>query len=403
MPGKMASGGPCFGFPRANHHDNIMRPLLSCLRQTWSAAAAGLLWIPRRLRGLTGSLRFWALSLIVVLVVLVLYYALADRYAPLTTDAYVQAFVIQVAPQVEGRVVRVAVREADEVKTGDLLFELDPRPFEHKAALLEARLVQVLQDVKELDTDLAAARAEQERAQAEANLAGIVFQQERQLYKADSTTERRFLEAQEKNRASQAALRAAGEKLRHVEQALAARIGDDHARVAQVKAQLAEARLHLEYTRVYAPCDALITDLQLREGAYVRTGEAALTLIDLHHWIVVANFRENALTRLSAGQPALVALRGAPGQLLDARVTAVGRGVGQGQGVPSGKLPDVKRSSSWMPPSQRFQVRLELTEPQAVPLRVGMTASVSVYTQPEGVLNDITEAWHKLLAWLYYL
>jgi multidrug resistance efflux pump len=56
-----------------------------------------------------------------------------------------------------------------------------------------------------------------------------------------------------------------------------------------------------------------------------------------------------------------------------------------------------------MPPSQRFQVRLELTEPQAVPLRVGMTASVSVYTQPEGVLNDITEAWHKLLAWLYYL
>ncbi|MBL8795081.1 MAG: efflux RND transporter periplasmic adaptor subunit, partial [Planctomycetia bacterium] len=256
---------------------------------------------------------------------------------------------------------------------------------------------------KELDTDLAAARSEQERVQAEATLAGVVFQQERQLYKADSTTERRFLEAQEKHRASQAALRTAGEKIRRIEQMLAARVGDDHARVAEVKAQLAEAKLNLSYTRVYAACDASITDLQLREGAYVRTGEAALTLIDLKHWTVVGNFRENALSQVAPGQPALVALRSVPGHLYQARVTAVGRGVGQGQGVPSGRLPDVKRATSWLPPSQRFQVRLELTDAQAPPLRVGMTASVSVYTEPEGMLNDLTTAWHRVLSWFYYL
>ncbi|MBL8798752.1 MAG: biotin/lipoyl-binding protein, partial [Planctomycetia bacterium] len=107
-----------------------MRPLLTALHRT----AAGLRAVPTWLRGRARSLRFWAGMLVLVLVLLVLYYALADRYVPLTTDAYVQAFVVQVAPQVEGRVVRVAVHEADEVKTGDLLFALDPRPFEHKVA-----------------------------------------------------------------------------------------------------------------------------------------------------------------------------------------------------------------------------------------------------------------------------
>lgn len=170
-----------------------------------------------------------------------------------------------------------------------------------------------------------------------------------------------------------------------------------------MQAQLAEAQLNLAYTRVTAPCDGIIPDLQLRDGAYVAAGQGALALIDTREWLVVANLRENSLAHLRVGQPALVALQGAPGRLLRARVASVGWGVGQGQGVPSGMLPDVKRPNSWIPPSQRFQVRLVLEEPDAVPLRVGMTGSVSVYTEPEGVLNDITRAVHQVIAWLYYL
>ncbi len=380
-----------------------MRSILVFLRGVLAAVAAVLLAIPRALRRLAGSFRFWVLVLVAVLAGLVGYYALADRYTPLTTDAYVQAYVVQVAPQVEGRVVRVAVREGEHVRAGDLLFAVDPRPFEHKVARLVARQATARQAVRELSSDLAAACAEEERGRAEEKLAGIIFEQEQRLYRGQSTTERRFQEARQRHKASQAALRAAVEKVHHAEEALAARVGDEHALVAQAGAQLAEARLLLEYTRVHAPCDGLITDLQLRTGAYVHTGQAALTLIDTRHWQVVANFRENALVRMRPGQPALVALRGRPGELLPARVTAVGWGVGQGQGVPSGLLPDVKRSTSWIPPSQRFQVRLELCRPEAVPLRVGMTCSVSVYTEPEGWLNDVTEGWHQFLSWLYFL
>jgi multidrug efflux system membrane fusion protein len=180
-------------------------------------------------------------------------------------------------------------------------------------------------------------------------------------------------------------------------------INGEHALIAQAKAQLAEAKLNLDYAKVYAPCAGMITNLQLREGAYAHVGQSVLTCIDTGQWVVIANYREDCLTRMRAGQPALVAFRQAPGRLLPARVESIGWGVSQGQGIPSGQLPDVKNQTSWIPLSQRFQVRLLLDDSNAVPPRVGLTGSVSVYTESEGFLNRVTEAIHRILAWLYYL
>ena len=77
-----------------------------------------------------------------LLILLLAYYALADRRTPLTTDAYVQAYVVQIAPQVAGQVVQVAVSEGQQVEAGARLFALDPRPFEHAVAKLEAKLAE---------------------------------------------------------------------------------------------------------------------------------------------------------------------------------------------------------------------------------------------------------------------
>jgi multidrug resistance efflux pump len=368
-------------------------------------------WVPlqviavgfRGLRYLAGSFRFWVLVILTLILLLITYYVLADIYTPFTTDAYVQAYVVQVAPQVGEKVIRVYVREGDRVAAGALLFELDSALFEHKVTYLEAKLVEAEHQVKQLEADLAAARAGNERSMADADYAAAVHRQEQAIFNTDSTTERRYLEAVQKNKASQAAVRQSASAVHRIQDALDARIAGEHALVAQVKAQLAEARLNRAYTRVHAPCDGLITDLQLREGAYVHIGQAAMTLIDTSRWLVVANFRENSLARLREGQPAHIAFRGLPGRFFDARVVSVGWGVNQGQGVPSGQLPDVKIPSSWVPPAQRFQVRLALDDPESVSPRVGMTGSVAVYTEPEGTLNEVTRFWHRVIAWLYYL
>ncbi len=360
-------------------------------------------WTWRCARWFAGSFRFWLLVVLSVLVVLVIYHALSDHYTPMTTDAYVQAYVVQVAPQVAGQVVRVYARNGEKVKAGALLFEIDPRPFEHKVAYLQARLIETVQRVKQLETERTAAQAEHARLKAEADYAATVHQQEEMIYKKQATTERKYLEARDRYRAARAAAERAAVQVQHVEESLQARVGKEHALVAMVKAQLAEAELNLTYTRVLAPCEGVITDLQLRDGAYAHVGQSVLTIIDTSTWLIVAHFRENALRNMEEGQPALVALQGRPGELLPARVVSTGRGVRQGQGIPSGTLPDVKRQASWVEPAQRFQVRLVLEEAESVPLRVGMTGSVSVYTEPEGRMHEITRAIHQLLAWLYYL
>jgi len=366
--------------------------------------ASALRALGRRWRVRFSSFRFWVLFLLLLVVLLAVYFGLADRRTPYTTDAYVQAYVVQVAPQVSGQVVSVGVREGSEVSAGALLFEIDPRPFEHRVALLEAKQVETAHQVKQLGTERAVAKADLERLQAEADFAKTVHRQEAEIFKNSSTTERKYLDSVQKHKASQAALEKGVQRVKLAEEALDARVGDEHALLAQVRAQLAEAKLNLSFARTYAPCDGIITDLQLRPGAFVHLGQSALTVIDRREWLIVANIRENSLRHVQEGQPALVALQAKPGQLLRAKVVAVGWGIGVGQGVPSGKLPEIKRQVSWVPAAQRFQVRLALDDLDAAgTLRVGMTGSVSIYTAgEEGILSDLTRGFHQLLSWFYY-
>jgi len=348
----------------------------------------------RRLSWLLRSFVFW---------LLVVYFVAADRTTPLTTDAYVQAYVVQVAPQVGGQVVRVHVHEGQHVASGEPLFEIDPRPFEHKVAMYRAKLVETEYHIKQLEAQLAAAKAEQRQLAAEQEYARVVYRQEKEIFDRESTTERKYVDATQKLKAAEAAVERAGNEIQDVEHALAAHIGTDHASVAQVKAELAEAELNLSYTKVVAPCSGVITNLQLVEGAYAHVGQAVLACIDTRHWLVVANFRERSLEYMQPGQKALVAFQAIPGRLFPAEVQVLGYGVSQGQGIPSGLLPDVKNQTMWVPAAQRFQVRLVLDEPQDLPLRVGMTGSVSVYIGQPRLLTRLTRALHQLVAWLYYL
>jgi multidrug resistance efflux pump len=359
------------------------------------------LWTwPRRL---LRSPRFWIALFLALIVLLVLYYALANCYTPFTNDAYVQAYVIQVAPQVDGQVVRVCVTENQRVEKGALLFEIDPRPFAYKVRHLEASVEQNKQLVAQMDSELRAARAEEAKIAADEAYAQAVFEQESAIYKKDATTERRFLDAKQKHLATKAQREKARAVIRQKEQALEAMLGDEHAVVAESKAQLSTARLNLEWTKVYAPVTGYITNLQLQPGSYVRPGVPALTCIDAERWWVVANFRENNLEYIRPGQPATIAFKSYPGRVFPAVVQSVGWGVAQGQGVPSGELPGIRNPPEWVPAPQRFQVRVVLADHVELPFRVGATGAVTVYATDEPVLSGLADIWQWLAAYLNYL
>ena len=159
----------------------------------WLASA--LKAILSRTRRVLLTARAWVLFALCVIAVLVAYYILSDQYTPFTTDAYVQAYVVQVAPRVEGQVVHVFVEENQPVKKDDLLFEIDPRPFQYQIALLEAKRVEAVQQVAQLESDLAAAKADDERLVAEEDYARVVNDQEQEIYKREATTDRLYVQA----------------------------------------------------------------------------------------------------------------------------------------------------------------------------------------------------------------
>lgn len=364
-------------------------------RILWDFATAPL----RLLR----SARVWAALLLTLVATLVAYYALANTWTPFTADAYVQAYVVQVAPRVAGEVVAVAVTENQRVQRGELLFEIDSRPFAHKVHRLEARLALAVQQVAQLENALQAARADEAHLAADEAFALAVHEQEQSIFKQGSTTERKMLDARQKHLAARALVEKSQALVREKEDALRAKVGVEHALVAEARAELASARLDLEWCRVLAPCNGRVTDLQLRAGAVAVAGRPLLTCIDTERWWIVANFRENSLEHVRPGQPASLAFKTYPGRLFHGTVESVGYGVGQGQGMPSGDLPAVKAPAGWVPLPQRFPVRVSLDDFHGEPLRIGATASVTIFTGADNPLNGVARWWQEMEAWLYYM
>jgi multidrug resistance efflux pump len=378
----------------------ILRHLLQALR---AAALFPLRALRVGARQVLLSARVWVLFILLVIAVLIGFYVESDRHTPFTMDAYVQAYVIQVAPRVEGQVVHFYVKENEAVKKGEPLFEIDPRPFQHRVALLEAKRVEAVQQVAQLEAELSAARAEDDRLVAQEAYARTVHGQEQETYKQQATTDRRYTEAVQNHKAAQAAVERSRAQICKVERALAARIGEEHALVAAVQAQLAEARLNLEWTRVEAPANGYVTDVQLREGSFVHVGKPVLTCIDGDQWWVVGNFRENSMENIRPGQRVGLTFNAYPGRVFPGVVQTAGWGVDQGQGAPSGSLPAIPEPKNWIRLAQRFQVRITPELPPGCPLRVGATASVAVYTRDEHWLNPVTETIQEIEAALEHL
>jgi len=342
--------------------------------------------------------KFWVILIISLIILLIFYYALLDRYTPYTDDAYIQTYVVQVAPQVEGRVVGVYVENNQFVEKGQKLFSLDPRPYEYSVNELKATLVQTQQEVDQLKSAIVI--AEQGVIQAEANL---VFAQSQYndlvpLAEKNYIAQLELDSARDQMQSAEALLNQAKAELESAEQALEYTIDGEFAIIREIESQLAYAEYNLAQTTVYAPSDGYITNLQLVNGSYVDVGDAVLTFVDDESWWVVANFRENSIGRIREGQSAEISISMYPGAIFQAVVENADWGVSAGQGVPSGELPDVENPENWFNLSQRFPVRLKITnmDEEKYPLRVGATVSVAVFTDGGFVLNGLAGFWLRI-------
>jgi multidrug efflux system membrane fusion protein len=360
---------------------------------------------------------------------------------PRTDDAEVFANFIGIAPQVDGPITNLAVQDNAFIKQGGLLFEIDPRPYSYalerarsdldtlegqiegqtrtiasqKSAVGAARantdsaaanVDHAAAAVNEAQANVTSAKAQLDSAEAELAYTSNNFHRLEPLLARQFVTVDQVEQARTAVTARQQAVDQARSQVVQAEAAVRS-AGAQHeqakAAAQQSRAQLAQsqhsvltlepltaqregkaagirtAEYNLNNTRVYAPFDALVTNLTISQGAYAHAGQQVFTLIDTRVWWVVANFRETQLKHIQPGMHADVYVLSRPAVRYDGVVDSVGFGVQPDStlvGSFSTGLPDVQRSLNWVHLATRFPVRVRILAPETEPFRLSESAVV---------------------------
>jgi len=348
--------------------------------------------------------RRWTLIVLGLIVILFLYSLIADRLTPYTSQATVQAFVVRMAPDVAGRVIEVNVIDNQRAKAGDVLFRIDPQPYEIALKQAEARLASVGQTI---GASTAAVTSAQERLiEAEAKRDNVREQANRvlQLVEKGVYAKARQDQATKEIEVAEASVREAASEVERARQELGPQ-GNDNPQFREALAAVEQAKLDLIRTTVLAPSDGVITNLQLTDGEFVAVGQAALTFIDTRDVWINANFRENSLENVKPGDPVELVLDTLPGRVFAAEVQSVGWGVSQGSIDPDTGLPKINEPVGLVRNPQRFTVKIEPNREDYVPgsVRYGSQANVIVYATDNAVVNAIGAFWIRLVAMLTYV
>jgi multidrug resistance efflux pump len=351
--------------------------------------------------------RMGASVVAVLLVASLLWYFVADRLTPYTSQARVQAFVVPVAAEVAGKVLTVHVRNNDEVEAGQVLFEIDPS--QYRIALQRSRsdYEAIRYSVNAGAAAVEAAKASLQAAQANYDKADKDATRQERLYEEDPGTisVRRLEGAQATRIQARAQAKAAEADLRRAQE-MAGASGDDNAQLVSARSAAEKAELDLARTRVLAPARGLVTDLRIDAGHFAQAGAPVMTLIAIHDLWINAEMTENNLGNIEAGDEVSIVFDVLPGEVFKGRIRSVGHGVNSGEQTQPGTLPTIQNSRDWLRQAQRFPVQVEIdpSEQARLPgVRVGGQAEVLVYTGDNPVMNFLGATYIRLMSYLSYL
>ncbi|KAF1694604.1 HlyD family secretion protein [Pseudoxanthomonas koreensis] len=316
--------------------------------------------------------------------------------APSSADVRVVNYVVQVVPRVAGRVIEVPVEANRPVKKGEVLFRIDPVPFQQELNALEAKLPEMEAKLdsaqayqRELGEQLKSARSARESVASRLALAERRQKQTAELAStgAGSVFDREQAETEAASLRSE--LASATATVAQVEQKLSAQTRDGQlsevaqakAAIEQLRAQIAEASWQLEQTTVYAPADGSVINLQLRVGSYAANLPLTpvMTFVEQEQW-VLAMYAQNELRYIEPGNEAEVALKVMPNRIIKCEVDSVVWASSTGQLPMGGTLPG-QNVTQPVPPG-KIAVRLRpVGADEHTFLAMGAQGQGAVYTE----------------------
>ena len=300
------------------------------------------------------------------------------QFAPYSKSAFVQTYVVQMAPEWGGKVAEVYAKPNVPIKKGDPLFQMDTQEKQYRVDLYAAQLAAADTQVAELAQQLKQASAQVAQVKADLEIEKVMYQQVKDAAGGGAASTYRLESVRQKVVSLEAQLLAAEAERDAAQLALDSNVDNKPTAVAEALANLNVARYYLEQTTVRAPTDGYVSNLQLHPGGFVRLKTPVMTFISSEeHWIV-AKLLQNGIQRVAPGDAAEVAFAMYPGKVFDAEVVSVVWANGSAQGVPSGVLPQEQQ----IHPGMEFFVRLRMTEKDPdYPLRFGARAIVAIYSK----------------------
>lgn len=296
--------------------------------------------------------------------------------APSSSDVRVMNYVVQVVPRVTGRVIEVPIEPNEPVREGDVLFRIDPTPYELEVRRLQARIPELQARVassealvRQLEDELQAAIENRSVVSAQFDLAETRVEQTRELADAGAGSRFDFEQAEAtlaSLRAQYAAADAAVSRARarlsaRSEEGELAEVAEARAALVQVETQVERARWDLDQTVVRAPSDGRAVNLQLRVGSYAAALPISpvMSFVEDEQWIL-AMFRQNELRKIQEGDHAEFALRTYPNRIIQGHVESIVWASGTGQLPLGGMIPET--SLKGYVPEGRYAVRLAVAE-----------------------------------------
>jgi RND family efflux transporter MFP subunit len=278
------------------------------------------------------STAFIVTSTVVVLALLAAL-GMYQRYStqPWTRDGQVRANIVGIASRVAGPIVQIPIRDNQQVKKGDLLFEIDPSTY--------------IATVNNCGAKLQQAQAAQIQAKQE-------LDRQTTLYQTKVNDLRDLQNAQDSYVAAEA-------------------------NTAAAQADLQTAQLNLSYTKIFAPVDGYLTNMNTSVGTYVYAGEQLLALVDASSFWIAAYFMETQLHHIQEGGKASITFIGRNNEPFEGLIESTAWGIFDPDGSTVDLLPKVSQTIDWVRLPNRFPVRIKVTGTPPIPLRIGQTVSVS--------------------------
>jgi membrane fusion protein (multidrug efflux system) len=302
-----------------------------------------------------------------------------ERLHPSTDDAYLHAHYVWISPQLNGQVSKLFVEPNQHVNAGSPLFEIDPRPFEQELHKAQNQLLLVRHDVEADKARVESARARLSEEQAELETAQQYADRFRKMVKEGAAAE---LDTIHYVNALMEAKGRVAEARADLEEAVLNQGSKEvrEARVASAEADVALAKLNLEWTRVAAPADGYVTQFSLRAGDVVKPQEQLFPFIESTHWWVEANFKETDIALIEPGMHAVVTVDTYGDKKFQGRVESLSRGAAAAFSL----LPPQNTTGNWVKVTQRIPVRIRMLEQDPkYPFRLGASVTAAIDVDSE--------------------